>query len=203
MIIVALRLAGNIETSLIAVQDVLFSRDALVSARLFPPLIPVMAVDPAAITGTTVSRLLAALDRVRHHGPVDLLPGVPGDGAEAEQRLPPSLSGPFAGVTGYTVGLRGFSPLQEALSDELTRIFGGHAVEKAATPQVVLAWERRFDVNTDVPAPPEFPATRALWMVAYVVESASTHSRGWWDGALWQECFNRRLTVRDHPPLEQ
>lgn len=156
-------------------QDELFTRNGLVSTRLFPPVIPIVDIPRSAGGAEADIKTVRFLERIRKSHPLELR-GVRPGGARR-------LSVP--------VLMEGFTQLCEAIRQEYP---DARTFEDA--PRIVLAWDREEDVAASMPVIPSVPVTRALWLWAVECFPGPDREK-WWESAQWEELFCRRITVRE------
>lgn len=193
-ITILLRLAPNVERRWISFQDALFFRCALISTRLFPPVIPV------ATLATGLHNLESTLEKIRRTCPLKLLSG---GGASAARR---GEGFPERGPIRYTVSVDGFTSLRDDLVSLLEPV-----ISKEESPAIVLAWEQRELLSSErkrcteqvlgEEQVPTIPATRAFWLSAVELERGPD-PLAWWEAATWKELYCRRITVLDEAPLK-
>ena len=186
MIMVALKLAPNVERLLTEVQDTLFLRHQLVSTRLLPPIIP-LALLPEQI----VPPLFSTLENLRKRHPLELRGSRP---PASEHSVPEKLPGSIPLV------IDGYAQLHGEILSPPGGPFPVPLPERP--PQLVLAWETASMLALDritaireyLTALPPLPVTRAFWLSAMEIYPGPETAQ-WWAAAEWREIFQRRTTV--------
>lgn len=176
--LIALRFAVNIEDRFTQLQRERFRHTGDASARVLPPIVPIVCVDHPVAEQT--------LDAIRRRHVVCINP----DSNPTER----SESAPIAAA--YHLQNEGYPALRTALCDTLRP---SETIVPGLTPVVEEAATLRIGW-TDEPALSRsiFPArTCAIWLTMFeiTIDSSGETPHRWWNGARWDLRFSRRLAT--------
>lgn len=183
MILILLRLAVNIERTMMDAQDHLFFQHRLISTRLLPPAISVGTLPDNASTVEDTVPLSVMLERTRKTHYLQLSP------SSEEPRE--------SSVIGVPVHVEGLNSLRKTL-----RIGEWESDPFVTEPRIVLAWESPRSLSPAEHAELHqlpVPRTEALWLTAIDLTRGSDAGQ-WWLSAQWKELFRRRTTTRERGP---